>query len=464
MKKRMLCAVMAAVMLLSLVPTAFAASDKALAAANALYELELFKGVGTNSDGTPDFDLDRAPTRNEALTMLVRLLGKENEALFGAWNIPFTDVADWAKPYVGYAYTNGLTIGTSATTFGGDDTVTASQYITFILRALGYESDTDFQWDQAWELSDGLGLTKGEYGADTLNFNRGDVAILSNRALDMTCKDMLTLLRDSIEEGMSGTQNDAAWLEGLWQATNADGKIAQEIIFENGRWKLAVGNAYHEGSYTDNEDAIALTREYLVDTATNEVRTDDFSPQLNLVRNADGSLSYDDGLWTNVVFRKGGDADELPQLIEKAATLIAEFEATGSTTMDASTYAYLAVNDFRNIRDEFPTATAQCAYVYLYENLDGEQCVLVDIRYKIISNFRKLILHNLDQNTVITDPVDYYKTLANRSYGGTKIYYMKLYNEIYGLHMQMLQAMKTVLEGGQNPWSGVFVDANTLNK
>ena len=42
----------------------------------------------------------------------------------------FTDVADWAKPYVGYAYTNDLTAGTSATTYSGNNTVTASEYLT----------------------------------------------------------------------------------------------------------------------------------------------------------------------------------------------------------------------------------------------------------------------------------------------------------------------------------------------
>lgn len=51
-------------------------------------------------------------TRSEAVTMLVRLLGRENEALSGKWETPFTDVPAWAEPYVGLAYENGLTTGT----------------------------------------------------------------------------------------------------------------------------------------------------------------------------------------------------------------------------------------------------------------------------------------------------------------------------------------------------------------
>lgn len=186
MKKRVLSLILALVMVLALVPaTAVAADDTHAEAARCLYELGLFQGVGTNADGTPDFALDRAPTRAEAVTMLVRLLGKEAEAKAGTWETPFTDVADWAKPYVGYAYNNKLTTGTSATTFGGDITVNATQYLTMVLRALGYSDkwEDDFQWDAAWGKADKVGLTHGEYNADTTSFTRGDVAAISKSAL-----------------------------------------------------------------------------------------------------------------------------------------------------------------------------------------------------------------------------------------------------------------------------------------
>lgn len=61
--------------------------------------------------------------------------------------------------------------------------MSASQYLTLVLRALGYTSGTDFQWDKAWELSDRIGLTDGRYNATTTNFTRGDVAIISNQSL-----------------------------------------------------------------------------------------------------------------------------------------------------------------------------------------------------------------------------------------------------------------------------------------
>ena len=117
MKRRILGLLLMCVMLCGAVTTVHAANAEAYNAADVLYDLGLFSGTGTKADGSPNFDLDRTPTRHEAVTMLVSLLGKKEGALAGEWETPFTDVVDWAKPFVGYAYENGLTSGTSATTY-----------------------------------------------------------------------------------------------------------------------------------------------------------------------------------------------------------------------------------------------------------------------------------------------------------------------------------------------------------
>ena len=185
--KKLLCPLFALLIVLSLSTAAFAADYSAEESANALYELGLFQGTGETANGKPIYSLDAAPTRAQAVTMLVRLLGKEAEAKAGSWTTPFTDLADWAKPYVGYAYTNGLTNGLSADRFGSGDKVTANQYLTFILRALGYSSESDFQWDKAAAFSDSAGLTHGEYAASH-SFTRGDTARISFAALAQTRK------------------------------------------------------------------------------------------------------------------------------------------------------------------------------------------------------------------------------------------------------------------------------------
>lgn len=193
MKRRAVALLLLCVMLFGMIGTVHGADVQAQNAAKTLYELGLFSGTGTDANGNPNFDLDRAPTRHEAVTMLVSLLGKKQDALSGTWKIPFIDVTDWARPFVGYAYANGLTSGTSASTFGGDDRISAAQYLTFVLKVLGYEAGKDFQWDKAWELSDKIGLTHGEYNAKTA-FTRGDVAEISLSALSTKQKGTQTTL------------------------------------------------------------------------------------------------------------------------------------------------------------------------------------------------------------------------------------------------------------------------------
>ncbi len=195
-----------ALLALSLLSTTFLsptfASARSLDSATILNELGLFKGVGTLENGEIDFDLNRAPTRQEAITMLVRLIGKEANALNSSQSIPFNDVDNWAIPYVSYAYANGLTNGISDTEFGGNHLVTPAQYLTFILRALGYESGEDFIWNKAWELSDTLGITYEEYNASTTDFLRADLANISANSLTATLKNSsVTLLEYLNQEG-----------------------------------------------------------------------------------------------------------------------------------------------------------------------------------------------------------------------------------------------------------------------
>ena len=188
MKHKTISLILAMAIVLSLVPAAFADSGSVSEAATTLNTLGLFNGTGADASGNPIYDLDRSPTRQEAVTMLVRILGKEAAAKSGTWVTPFSDVENWAKPYVGYAYTNGLVSGTGTATFDGSAKVTASQYITLVLRALGYSSDADFKWDSAWTLSDKLGITDGTYNAGSTAFLRGDVAVISKNALSAKLK------------------------------------------------------------------------------------------------------------------------------------------------------------------------------------------------------------------------------------------------------------------------------------
>ena len=229
---------LALVLLISLSLPVFAAESEAQEAAQTLHSLGLFQGTRTDAAGKPAFDLERAPSRAEAVTMLVRLLGKEREALAGDWNTPFTDVADWAKPYVGYAYANGLTAGVSQTRFGGENSVTAAQFLTFALRALGYESGKDFSWDSTWTLSDDIGLSEGRYDANAKRFTRGDAAIVSLAALRTQQKGggktLLQAISDRVDPAglevwQSREKEQAAWEKQARSIRVSDYRIPQAL-------------------------------------------------------------------------------------------------------------------------------------------------------------------------------------------------------------------------------------------
>ena len=106
-------------MCLSLFPTVHAANPGDIgfetSLALQLKQLGLFRGASEQEDGTADFDLNREPSREEALIMLIRALGKEDKARGYGKTHPFTDVPAWADGYVSYAYENGLTKGVSDT-------------------------------------------------------------------------------------------------------------------------------------------------------------------------------------------------------------------------------------------------------------------------------------------------------------------------------------------------------------
>ncbi len=100
--------------------------------AQMLRHLGLFRG------SEKGFELDRAMRRDEAAAMLVRFLGEEKAALAGTFETPFTDVAEWARPYVGCLYESGLRNGVSHDSFGADEAVTYDQYCVLLSRAADY--------------------------------------------------------------------------------------------------------------------------------------------------------------------------------------------------------------------------------------------------------------------------------------------------------------------------------------
>lgn len=188
MKRFLTC--LAATMLLAAVLCVGASASDFDTTAQELSAIGMFRGT---SDG---FELDRAPTRSEAAIMLVRLYGAEEtaKASYGAGELvcPFTDVSSFSAPYVAWLYENGITNGTSATTFGSGQACSAKMYCAFLLRALGYEDGTDFAYADTLTFAQ----SKGIYDSILFSgeFLRDDLAALTYQALAADTKDGSTYL------------------------------------------------------------------------------------------------------------------------------------------------------------------------------------------------------------------------------------------------------------------------------
>lgn len=270
--KRFLALILCLCLCLSMAPVSSAARSVAFqeTLAQDLKELGLFRGVSETN-----FDLGRAPTRTEALVMLIRVLGKEEQALSGTYSHPFTDVAAWADPYVGYAYENGLTKGVSDDRFGTGN-ATCEQYLTFVLRALGYDDAAgDFSWSDPYELALSTGVCPGIVNHS--EFWRADVVLISYAALPVYLKNSTqTLAGKLIASGVFTREKyDSVYDANAIAAYSTPRKLSAEEIYAQCSPAVfyievydASGKAFASGSgFFLTSDGVAVTNYHVIDGA-----------------------------------------------------------------------------------------------------------------------------------------------------------------------------------------------------
>ena len=117
-------------------------------------------------------DLLKPLTRIEATAILVRAMGLEIEQTSSTSY--FVDIAsdNWGVKYANIAKDKGIATGVGDNMFAPNDTITASQFVTFILRNLGESPD----WQTAVNLFVEKGLITQEQADKMDLFTRGDMA------------------------------------------------------------------------------------------------------------------------------------------------------------------------------------------------------------------------------------------------------------------------------------------------
>lgn len=182
--------------------------------ADYLYEHNLFKGSNKG------YELDRSASRAEAAVMLIRLLGREDEGATmyasGKTNCPFSDVPRWAQASVSWLAENGYVKGVSETEYGSVGIVSAQQFATLILRALGYtEANGDFTYADAMRAAVRMKLISEAESASMQNsFLRGDMVTMCFNALALTMSGSdKTLYQKLDSEGIFATKPTAPTTE-----------------------------------------------------------------------------------------------------------------------------------------------------------------------------------------------------------------------------------------------------------
>lgn len=149
--------------------------------------------------GTKDGDLMMASElkRQDAVLILIRMMGKEEEAAATAILPSFEDIKDkYYNPYIAFAQAQGWAEGRSRLVFGYNDFVTRDEFYALMLRALGYDYKGK-EFSKVAAKAEELGLTANLSDIGNKGFNRGSAFLIMYNTLQQTPKgkeDKLSLL------------------------------------------------------------------------------------------------------------------------------------------------------------------------------------------------------------------------------------------------------------------------------
>ena len=188
--KRALSLAMASVMLLGMMVVGTGASYADVTSKNNQEAIAVMQAVGVMvGDTNGNFNPDQKVTRGEMAVVMANLLNLQVEDFVGA-KTPFTDVPQWAVPYVAACYADGITAGISATQYGFNYEVTTAQAALMMMKALGYfQYASDFGQDwQVATIKQGskIDLFDKISTASTAAMTRNDVAQIALNTLKAT--------------------------------------------------------------------------------------------------------------------------------------------------------------------------------------------------------------------------------------------------------------------------------------
>ena len=354
--------------------------------------IEVLQAVGVMvGDDNGNFNPDEEVTRNEMAVIMCNLLNYTASSY--ANTAPFTDVADWAEPYVAACWTNGITAGYDATTYGGSDTVTTAQAALMLMKALGYfQYSADFGDD--WQLAtiskgSTAGLYDGVSASATQTLTRNDAAQMVLNALEASMVEADGGSGVTVEgDGFTVTTGSATYNDRTSSSSDY-GALDDERENNDGRYVIQLGEDLYDGDLrksTDTDDFgrpanIWTYRSSEIGTYSDETdETWTTSVTERALYQAAGSTAYNNYVWT--VYRNGdivenGDGVELDgvdgvDVFDEGRTSTDRWQQTGNGVL---TELYVDSSEETVVVSIIDTFVAEVTRVE--DNGDGENTVTI---------------------------------------------------------------------------------------
>ena len=425
--------------------------------------IEVLKTVGImTGDENGKFNPEAKVTRNEMAVVMCNLLDYTVASYKGT--SPFTDVPEWAEPYVAACYTNGITSGYDAKTYGGSDTVTTGQAALMLLKALGYfQYSADFGSDWLVEttkngstagLFDGVAtgakeaLTRNDVAQMVLNALEADLVKAEKNGSDVHVGDIVISGGKATYDARTGTDSKYAKIDN----TKVDGKYTIQLGEDlyNGDLVKADGAdddfgrpsvkwTYENkeiGTYADDADAVytaTVEKQDLYDLVGSDVYNDLKNGDADFTVVVDGVALKDVELSDYIV--KNNDDDAGDKIIKKGATTEVFIDDDTNDVVITVINSYVAQVDgdydkndeeleldildeaFVDVKD---TTLSSDDFDYL-DSYSDEDYVLITVANKEIKT--------IDLAETVEGKVTAYTEKKNVTVDGTKYEYSKNYTD-----------------------------------
>ena len=369
--KRALSLALSTVMLVGMMAVGTSAASYAdVDSADNVEAIEVMQAVSVMvGDENGNFNPDKNVTRAEMAVVMANLLDLQVEDFVGA-SIPFTDVPEWAHAFVAACYADGITGGISATQYGSNYSVTATQAALMMMKALGYfqyakDFGTDWQVATIKQASN-IGLYDGIDSARNAAMTRNEVAQLALNTLKTTMVESDGSSTDITLPGDITISTGGTKYVDVTSKSDYAKAFSDSAIDNNGTYAVQLGEKLFDGKLTKKTDKVV----------------DDFGVPAVAWSYKDykGEYGTEEPVKTYV---EGFDADELKDLKEDYnftnAVVYVNGVKDGAPTVDQLAdrdYTGTVIELYANDKDEITNVVLKQAYLAQVTDKDDESISL----------------------------------------------------------------------------------------